>query len=209
MKNIYVFGSVVRGEIDQYSDVDLLLITDEKIEDIDPNKYSIYTPQRIQQMYKEGNPFAWHLYYESKLIFTDEINYLKELGKPNKYSNCLVDLHKFRDLFLDSLNSIQEDEYSLVFDLSMIFLSLRNFATCYSLSKMERPVFSRNSFERIGNKSLKIDERVKKLLMLARISSTRGINTYISNEDLELVFLEVKKMKSWFNQILNDYESGV
>lgn len=209
MKNIYVFGSVVRGEIDQYSDVDLLLITDEKIEDIDPNKYSIYTPQRIQEMYKEGNPFAWHLHYESKLVYTDHINFLEDLKSPEPYKNGKEDLIKFQKLFVDSLKSIEEDQFSLTFDLAMIFLAIRNFATCYSLSKMERPVFSRNSFERIGNKSLIIDERVKKLLMLARISSTRGINTYISNEDLELVFLEVKKMKSWFNQILNDYESGV
>lgn len=209
MKNIFAFGSVVRGEIDQYSDVDLLLITDKKIDHIDPNKYSIYTPQRIKEMFNEGNPFAWHLYYESKLIFTDDINYLKELGKPKNYSNCLVDLYKFRDLFLDSLNSLEEDDYSLIFDLSMIFLAIRNFATCYSLGMMNRPVFSRNSFERIGNQSLIIDEGVKKILMLARISSTRGINVYINNADLELVFLEVKKMKSWFNQLLIDYESGI
>ena len=44
MKNVYIFGSVVRGEIDQYSDIDLLLITDELTQNIDLNKYSIYSP---------------------------------------------------------------------------------------------------------------------------------------------------------------------
>ena len=54
MKHIYIFGSVIRGEIDQYSDIDLLLITDESISNIDTNKYSVYTPNRIKELYIEG-----------------------------------------------------------------------------------------------------------------------------------------------------------
>lgn len=56
MKSIYIFGSVVRGEIDQYSDTDLLLITDETLNFVDLEKYSLYTPTRIKEMYVEGNP---------------------------------------------------------------------------------------------------------------------------------------------------------
>src|SRR5690606_35894791 len=117
---------VVRGEIDEYSDIDLLLITDEKINDIDPNKYSVYSPQRIKELYNEGNPFAWHLHYESKLIYTDSFDYLKDLQCPNPYKNGHNDLIKFHKLFVESIKSMQEDQFSLTFDLAMIFLALRN-----------------------------------------------------------------------------------
>lgn len=209
MKNIYVFGSVVRGEIDEYSDIDLLLVTDEIIKNIDSNKYSIYTPHRIKEMYDEGNPFAWHLFMESKIIYTDDIDYLKSLGRPNVYKNCYKDLIKFKNLFHESLHSINEDNFSLIFDLAMIFLSIRNFATCYSLDQYEKPIFSRNSFEKLQDYPLILDKRVKDILMMSRISSTRGINYYLSKNELILFMNEVENIKKWFNEIIESYESRV
>jgi len=209
MKNIYVFGSVVRGEIDQYSDVDLLLITDEEIEDIDSNKYSIYTPQRIQEMYKEGNPFAWHLHYESKLVYTDNSNFLEDLQNPEPYKNGYEDLIKFEKLFKDSLKSMKEDQFSLTFDLAMIFLAIRNFATCYSLACYKRPIFSRNSFEKLTDFPLILDDKVKNLLMRSRINSTRGINYNIQEMELSLLIDKVDEIKVWFNKIIESYESRI
>lgn len=209
MKNIYVFGSVVRGEIDQYSDVDLLLITDEKIEDIDPNKYSIYTPQRIQKMYKEGNPFAWHLHYESKLVYTNDTNFLEDLKSPEPYKNGKEDLKKFQKLFVDSLKSIEEDKFSLTFDLAMIFLAIRNFATCYSLACYDRPIFSRTSFEKLTDFPLVLDDQVKNVLMRSRINSTRGINYNIQELELSLLLNQVEDIKEWFNIIIESYESRI
>lgn len=209
MKNIYIFGSVVRGEIDQYSDVDLLLITDGNNEDIDPNKYSIYSPQRITEMYKEGNPFAWHLHYESKLVYTDSSDYLKELQTPNSYKNGQNDLIKFHKLFIESLNSMQEDKFSLTFDLAMIFLAIRNFATCYSLASYEKPIFSRTSFEKLTDFPLVLDNKVKNLLMRSRINSTRGINYNIQELELSLLLNQVEEIKEWFNKITESYESRI
>lgn len=209
MKNIYIFGSVVRGEVDQYSDVDLLLISDENMQDIDPNKYSIYTPKRIEEMYEEGNPFSWHLYYESKLVYTSGNDFLKSLGKPSPYSNCESDLLKFKKLFDDSLASMNENEFSMIFDFSMIFLAIRNFSTCYSLGCYEKPIFSRQSFEKLTDYPLILDARIKEMLMMTRLSSTRGINYYISDEIVSLFQLEVVKIEKWFNEILKSYESRV
>lgn len=209
MKNIYIFGSVVRGEIDQYSDVDLLLISDENMQDIDPNKYSLYTPSRIEEMFKEGNPFAWHLYYESKLVYSSGEDFLLSLGKPSKYSACKADLIKFKKLFDESVDSTRSNEYSIVFDLAMIFLAIRNFSTCYTLGCYERPIFSRQSFEKLTDYPLILDSRIKEMLMMSRISSTRGINYYISSETLSLFEKEIEKIDKWFNEILESYESRV
>lgn len=209
MKNIYAFGSVVRGEIDQFSDIDLLLITDENVEAIDTNKYSIYTPHRIEEMYIEGNPFAWHLHYESKLIYTDKSDFLEDLKRPSPYKNEKNDLVKFYKLFNDSLKSIEEDRFSLTFDLAMIFLALRNFATCYSLACYEKPIFSRTSFEKLVDYPLFLDETVKNLLMRSRISSTRGIDYKIQELELALLLDKVDDIKGWFNKITESYESRI
>lgn len=209
MKNIYIFGSVVRGELDQYSDVDLLLITDNIEQNIDPNKYSIYSPARIKELYEEGNPFAWHLFYESKLIFSSDQDFLLTLSKPSDYTNCKNDLLKFKKLFDDSIYSMRENKFSIIFDLSMIFLSIRNFATCYTLGHYNKPIFSRLTFEKLNDYPLKLDERVKELLMMSRISSTRGINFSVSEESLSLLELELNNIENWFNEILINYESRV
>ncbi len=209
MKSVYIFGSVVRGEIDQYSDIDLLLITDETIENIDPNKYSIYSPERIKELYAEGNPFAWHLYYESKLVFTSEQDFLASLGKPSNYINCKSDLLKFKKLFDDSTASINENDFSIIFDLAMIFLAIRNFATCYSLGSYEKPIFSRTTFEKLHDYPLNLDDEVKELLMMSRISSTRGIEYSIENKSLSLLKLNLGKIENWFNEIVANYESRI
>lgn len=209
MKNVYIFGSVVRGEIDQYSDIDLLLISDETIHDIDPNKYSIYSPERIKDLYAEGNPFAWHLYYESKLVFSSGQDFLVSLGKPANYSNCKSDLFKFKKLFEDSIASINDNEFSLVFDLAMIFLAIRNFATCYTLGNYEKPIFSRLTFEKLHDYPLNLNDEIKELLMMSRISSTRGIEFSIENKSLSLLKLNFGMIENWFNEILVNYESRI
>jgi len=209
MKNIYIFGSIVRGEIDEYSDTDLLLITDERLNFINLEKYSLYTPKRIEEMYLEGNPFAWHLHYESKLVYSDEYDFLKELKIPNVYSNCSKDLLKFYQLFQDSIKSIKSDKLSLVFDLAMIFLAMRNFATCYSLACYEKPIFSRNSFEKLNDFPLILDYEIKNLLMMARISSTRGISYKIEKIQLSLLMKQVDEIENWFNKILRSYECRI
>lgn len=209
MKNVYIFGSEVRGEIDQYSDVDLLLISDESLQNIDPNKYSIYNPKRIKELYTEGNPFAWHLFYESKLVYTSGKDFLLSLGKPSAYTNCKSDLLKFKKLFDDSIISIRQNDFSIIFDLAMIFLAIRNFATCYTLGCYEKPIFSRLTFEKLYDYPLKLDDKVKDLLMMSRISSTRGINYSLKDNNLSLFESDLNKIENWFNEILVNYESRI
>ena len=94
--HIYAFGSICRGDISLGSDVDLLAIVDSYSPDIDPDTFSIYSYKRIQEIWREGNPFAWHLFLESMLIFaSDKFDYLTQLGSPSKYKNCVRDCEKF------------------------------------------------------------------------------------------------------------------
>lgn len=52
------------------SDIDLLALVEVEgfDQNIDPDKFSIYSYKRIQELWTAGNAFAWHLSLESKLI---------------------------------------------------------------------------------------------------------------------------------------------
>src|SRR5437016_1873195 len=105
--HIYAFGSVVRGEISEGSDIDLLAIVDRYDPTFNPETYSIYSYARIKELWAEGNPFAWHLALESRLLVSsDRTDFLRALALPNAYLNGLSDCDKFYDLFVDAARSL-------------------------------------------------------------------------------------------------------
>ena len=76
-----VFGSVARGEADQWSDLDLVIVADttrpfleryrdfEGLYDIWPRlDLLIYTPAEFAQMREEGRPFIEHVLSEGVVI---------------------------------------------------------------------------------------------------------------------------------------------
>lgn len=203
---IYAFGSICRGEIDKLSDLDLLLIKDESndMEQFDFEKFSIYSEERIKDLWKEGNPFAWHLHLESKLIFSNNgSDFLKELGNPNKYLNAKNDLEKFHNLYNSSFESLTNSKKSIIFDLSTIFLSIRNFATCYSIGYLKNYNFSRNSALTITENKLVISQECFRILERARVLSTRGLGLDISENEVIKVENELPKINIWFNTLKN------
>lgn len=145
--HIYAFGSICRGEIDKYSDIDVIAIVENFDSRLDPNKFSIYSYNRIKELWEEGNPFAWHLSLESKMIYSSNSkNLFDQLGKPNIYQNGTDDCLKFYRLFKSAEEALKSNTSSKTFELSNIFLSIRNFATCYQLAN-GKYCFSRDSAE--------------------------------------------------------------
>src|SRR5579863_9114116 len=109
--HLYAFGSICRGDVSPSSDVDLLAIVEGFDERFDPNVYSIYSYQRILEIWGEGNPFAWHLAMESKLVFsTDGSDVLRSLGNPNRYKACRQDCDKFYQLFAEAGASFAQND---------------------------------------------------------------------------------------------------
>lgn len=201
--HIYAFGSVCRGEIDKYSDIDLLAITDDKNNGLTASKYSIYSYSRLQELWIIGNAFAWHLFYESKLLFaSNEIDYLKELGKPSVYIDGPHDCNKFFQIFRSTSNSLSCSDDSQIYDLSIIFLSIRNFSTCYALS-LGIPLFSRNSAKLLGNDSLPIDNITYNIFERARILSTRGEGPIIKEFEISKAITSLNEIESWMIKIIN------
>lgn len=200
--HIYAFGSVCRGEVNEDSDVDLLALCDEGEESFSHDAYSVYSYQRINEMWEEGNPFAWHLHYESKLIFSSNSeDYLQNIGNPCRYSNYKSDFEKFSLLMNDSIKKIIGNSNSIVFELSNIFLAIRNISICYTLHNFSKPLFSRHAALMLGQKSIDIPRSTYNILERARILSTRGIGDNLTKDDVSLVILQFPKIQCWASEL--------
>lgn len=201
--HVYAFGSVCRGEVDPSSDIDLLACLSKPRQEYDPEKFSIYSHERIQELWLEGNPFSWHLYLESKLIYSsDGSNFLSDLGAPAKYSKALEDCNKFNQLFLESYRTILQSSISAVFHLSCMFLATRNFATCYSLGAGE-PIFSRLSPLQLEQKLL-VSQEDFDVYVRARILSTRGYGSVISKSEIERALGIAPVIIDWMSDLLSE-----
>lgn len=198
--HIYAFGSICRGEIDRGSDVDLLACVDGPAPQIDTEKYSLYRYERLQALWKEGNPFAWHLHLESKLLFSsDGSDFLNDLGRPASYVGGSDDCAKFQLLFEQSYEAIRQSTNSATFHLSCMFLAIRNFATCHSLS-LGTPIFSRRS-PLLVSPSLDIDSVAFSILTRARLLSTRGYGETIMQNEIITAVKAVAIVPQWMQAL--------
>jgi hypothetical protein len=200
--HIYAFGSVCRGEVSRDSDVDLLVIGGGDASQYDPDTYSIYSPERIRDLWREGNPFAWHLSLESRLVFaSDHVDFLQALGSPAPYKNCARDCERFLALFREASTSLAGGA-TRIFDLSTIFLSIRNIATCFSLGVMDRPDFSRDSARKLGPNSVPLRDNTYRILERARILCTRGVGDRIKDDEVETTQRELDGVYDWMRKLV-------
>ena len=200
--HIYAFGSICRGDMTVDSDIDLLAIITGLDERFDPRKFSIYSYNRISELWNIGNAFAWHLHYESRLIFAEDgFDNLAVRGSPDPYNRVALDCARFKNIFKNAYESLKTDNASTVFELSTIFLSIRNLATCYSLGVCKEPNFGRDAAVRLGQLSVPISDRAYHILRRARVLSTRGVGSYITPEETHHVLEECGALSDWVARI--------
>lgn len=202
--HIYAFGSICRGEYESNSDVDLLVCTSEENKEYDKNKFSIYAYPRLIDLWHEGNPFAWHLALEAKMIYSsDGKDFIYELGEPSNYSNGKNDCLKFKALFDDACKQLIESSINTTFQMSCIFLAIRNFATCFSLHE-KKPVFSRSSPFQV-TPALQLTQNIYEILLRARVLSTRGIGDNLCSHEVETVKNSLNVIELWMDKILRGF----
>jgi len=196
--HIYAFGSLCRGDVSRESDADLLALVSDIDRRFDPRVFSVYSYGRIQALWREGNPFAWHLQSESRLIFAEDGNdFIRELALPAPYGNCIRDCENFLRMFLAAKEEIVRGCASTVFELSTIFLGIRNIATCYSLGATIRPDFSRRSALRLGEDNIPVSEETFRVLERARLLATRGVGNAITDSETEVVTRDLDTIHRW------------
>jgi Nucleotidyltransferase domain len=201
--HIYAFGSICRGEVNLDSDVDLLAVVEGQDGRLDPALFSIYSYRRIREIWLEGNPFAWHLSLEAKLLYSfDGRDHLEQLGPPSTYRQYFKDCCRFFRLFEEARKSIEIKNKCLVFDLSTVFLSIRNFSSCYSLGVGGAPDFSRHAALRLNEDSIPIDERAYHIFERARILCTRGHGEAITPAESDFALESLCEVGEWMAKLI-------
>lgn len=200
--HIYAFGSLCRGDVDQSSDVDLLALVSGHDDRFDPSVFSVYSYDRISVLWDDGSPFAWHLATEAVLIYaSDGLDVLKRMGDPAAYDRQRADCEKFRALFLEARLDLRLASPTFVFDLSTIFLAIRNFASCYLLGKGVIN-FSRHAALHMGAQRVPLCKDDFSIFERARLLCTRGIGEPPSESESNAAIKAAGDVEAWMIQLL-------
>jgi hypothetical protein len=200
--HIYAFGSICRGEMTAGSDVDLLAITTGATNELSRSLFSIYSHSKVQHIWKDGNPFAWHLHLESRLIYSsDDRDFIRALDAPTKYTKAHHDCERFLTIFRQAHISAKGDRGSIVFDLSAAFLGLRNFCSCYLLGQ-GRPDFSRGAALNLMADKQPIAAETYRVLERARLLCTRGHGSPLNSIDIAQAIDALPRLEEWMQHLL-------
>lgn len=204
-RHFYAFGSICRGEVDRLSDVDLLACVEGDDDALDPERFSIYRHGRLRDLWREGNPFAWHLFLESRLLYSSNgEDFIGALGRPSKYVAAVSDCRKFFDLMETSAEHLERSLVNATFNISCLFLASRNFASCYALSKGV-PQFSRRS-PLLIDRPLAVEGHVFAFMVRARTLSTRGLGDRLTGEEVAACKGQVPLIREWMASLMSEVD---
>ncbi len=203
--HIYAFGSVCRGEVLPGSDVDLLAVAKGRDDRFDPSKYSVYSPDRLRELWDQGNPFAWHLWTEARLLFAaDGEDLLRAFGRPAPYSRAVEDCEKFHEIFRAAWSSLRDGPKCTVFDLSTVFLSIRNLATCFALGVEGRALFGRHSARSLGTRSIALPDSTYGVFERARLLCTRGYGPVLTQDEVGQACTMLETVDRWMCTLVQE-----
>ncbi|WP_152615350.1 nucleotidyltransferase domain-containing protein [Janthinobacterium lividum] len=145
--DIFIFGSLVRGEVDQSSDCDVLVIPEGSAErNAYPKNWSVYHRQTVKSFFEQGRLFAWHLHLEARCIFSSQKqNWLEILGSPQPYQEAAEDVESLMELLNDSLIALKRGSNSEIYELGICYTAIRDIAMSVSWSQLRKPSFSRDA----------------------------------------------------------------
>ncbi len=205
--HVYAFGSVCRSDFERRSDIDMLAITDTASERFDPLDFSVYPYEAIRKMWKQGSPFAWHLATESRLVYAgDQQCFLSSLGQPSAYLEAKKDCEAFRLIASDATSRLVSGSSSDAFELSLMYLSARNFATCYALGCLGKHFFGPSSAYKLGVKSLPLGVKYYETLRRCRLLSTRGIGSIVEGQELRDCIDRLQIITDWMSTLSGDID---
>jgi len=166
--------------------------------------FSIYSHAKVERIWQDGNPFAWHLHLEARLIYaSDNCDHLSELGPPAEYTGSQKDCERFFSIFKQARESARRDVASIVFDLSTAFLGLRNYSSCYLLGR-GRPDFSRNVALSLMREDPPVDIQAYRILERARLLCTRGYGAAFTQAETSLALNALPALQDWMNHLRDE-----
>lgn len=187
--NVSLFGSHGRGDNDEHSDVDVLVIVKDGsgttpeaaiVRSLSPflkpsPSVSFYGERKLRLMFEEGHLFAWHLYLESKGIGPFS-NLSSLFAKPSDYAGALEDIADLITILKDVERQIKKCPHNSVFEMGILYVCARNIAMSASWHLASRPEFGRYSPYALSGLPFPLTMRQYDLAMQCRMASTRGIS---------------------------------
>ena len=197
---IYVFGSICRGDVSPTSDVDILLIPFGSETSNFPSSWSIYGSKVIHEYFSKGRLFAWHLHLESKCIYSlNKTPYLESLGQPAPYNSMVQDLNDLEVLLLQALQELRAGTDSTIFELGIAYTAIRDIAMSASWAWLGSPSFSAEA-PYLLPVPCPLSFSTYSAAKLARHSSTRGCEVQ-TNLDEVIHELVNSPLADWINTL--------
>lgn len=171
---IYIFGSMTRGEVSPSSDVDVLVIQENPDQNLFPPSWSVYSKKTIEMYFSTGRLFAWHLHIDAVRVYPRSgSGFLAELGEPAPYSSVAEDLSDLRLLLQNSVLELQNGSPSSIYELGLAYTAIRDIAMAASWEMLSKPSFSRYAPYELPMRC-PLPLAVYETAMRARHASTRG-----------------------------------
>ena len=173
-QEIYVFGSMTRGEVSPTSDTDILVVQNDPDQAQCPASWSVYSRDTVKSYFAAGRLFAWHLHLEAVQIYPrGEHGLLAQLGQPAPYLTMAEDLSDLINLLGDAARELQADSPSSIYELGLVYTAVRDIAMTASWALLDRPSFSRYVPYELPVRC-PIPRDLYEIAMQARHASTRG-----------------------------------
>lgn len=211
--SVSLFGSVARGDYDDNSDADVLVIvsdetgktSDELIYSIIPDIGSLkptvswYGESRMRQMFQDGHLFAWHLFRETRHIYGD-IDLKSKFGEPTPYQSVAEDVSSFESVLIDIPAALKFSPHNLIYEMGLQYVCLRNIAMSASWHLLNQPDFTRFSPYNLGELSFTGSKHIYDLSISCRMSSQRGSKPIRPVKLSEIIELNAFGLK-WVRQL--------
>lgn len=185
--SVRLFGSMARGDNDQLSDADVLVVVEDRSGKVPEEAIrdfvmpwvgqlptiSWYGRTRLAEMFNNGHLFSWHLAYESRPLWGP--NQIEEIfGTPNQYCDAIIDIGSFRSIIESIPKALKQCPNNSIYEMGLLYVCIRNIAMSASWHLCDRPDFTRYSPYRLGAQSLRASKTMYEAAMCCRIASQRG-----------------------------------
>ena len=145
---VMLFGSWARGENDSYSDMDILIVTENEKQcrysmmgteyEVNREWLTIYSKDSLIRMKRYSSLFLWHLKMEGIVLYKRDTFIDVLLEQLPEYTKTFEDLEQYQCICNDIEDVIQKEDFTYIYELSLLAAVIRNtcIAYCYVHGEM-------------------------------------------------------------------------
>ena len=205
MPEFYIFGSLCRGEPDQGSDIDVLVISNERRtrQKVPPN-WSLYSPRRIRALFARGTLFAWHIFQEAIQLWPrDRAGYLQKIGPPKPYANAKREIGDLQRILVGAATELTRGTPSQIYEFGLLALACRDIAMAAAPSLTGTFNFSRHAPLHLPAVRFPLSRTQFDYLLACRRATTRGGQLRRNPRIERQLKAKLPQLSAWSVHILN------